>query len=166
MGVEQQPGHWPSRDPCHGGMVKKARCLLRRGLGSPWFPFRADWGRGCSGRGAMACLSLPTSTPPTPLLSSRQAETGLLLHDCPLHRVLRPSCLQQSLKFLQPNLSSPVHSPCSECSAVYLLLLLLLRYCHHQHHYRASRGLLVPKDKDGPILMVQPHIPQTLPLWY
>lgn len=76
--------------------------------------------------------------PPIPLHSSRQAAIGLLLLDCPLHGVPRPSCLQQSLKFLQPNLSPflpAVNAP--ESTAVYLLLL---HCCHHQHHHQASRG--------------------------
>lgn len=96
-----------------------------------WLGQGLQWPRGNS-------LSSFRPPPPVPLHSSRQAAIGLLLLDCPLHGVPRPSCLQQSLKFLQPSLSPflpAVNAP--ESTAVYLLLL---QRCHHQHHHEASRG--------------------------
>lgn len=170
MGVEQ-----PSRGSCHGGVVK-TRCLLRRGLGRPWFPSGLAGAGEAVAEGQQPVLPPNLTSPPphpTPLHSPRQAAIGLLLHDCPLHGVPRPSCLQQSLKFLQPNLSPFLPAVNAlESTAVYPRRRLLLRCCHHQHHYQANRGSpmprsLVSKDKDGPVLMVQPHIPPSaLPTWY
>lgn len=73
----------------------------------------------------------------------------------------RPSCLQQSLKFLQPNLSPflpAVNAP--ESTAV----CPLLPRCRHHHHHHTGGGpqSLGPMNKDGPVLQVEPHIPQTL----
>lgn len=77
----------------------KTRCFLSKGLGDPGS--LQGW-LGQVQRGN-SLSSLATLCPlPIPLHSSRQAAIGLLLHDCPLHKVPRPSCLQRSLKFPSP----------------------------------------------------------------
>lgn len=119
----------------------------------PPIPFRAGWGRF---RGAIACPpSQPhAAAPPIPLHSSRQAAIGLLLHDCTPHKVLRPSCLQRSLKF--PSLTSLPSSlrgrlwslpQCTYCRCATATSSTTTK--------QAGPRSLVPKDKDGPILMVQ-----------
>lgn len=131
----------------------KTRCFLRKGLGDP--------GLGQVQRGN-SLSSLATLGPlPIPLHSSRQAAIGLLLHDCPLHKVLRPSCLQQSLKFPSPTSPFLPAGNALESTAVYLLPL---RYCHQQHHDQASGGPgpLCPRTKMGPSSWCKSYIPRTL----
>lgn len=70
-----------------------------------WLGQGLRWGRGSS------------SVPPLPLHSSRQAAIGLLLHDCPLHRV--PETLLPAAIFKIPPAQPLSLSPCSECSRVY-----------------------------------------------
>lgn len=60
---------------------------------------------------------LPLPPPACPLHSSRQAAIGLLLHDCPLHRV--PETLLPAAIFKIPPAQPRSLSPRSECSSVY-----------------------------------------------
>lgn len=144
----------------HGGWDSEDTMPPQEGLEESLVPFRADWGMGCSGRGAIACpLSDP---PPIPLHSSRQAAIGLLLLDCPLHGVPRPSCLQQSLKFLQPNLSPflpAVNAP--ESTAVYLLMLPPPAPAPSKQGPRS----LVPRTKIGPSSWCNPTSLRPSPPW-
>lgn len=119
----------------------KTRCFLRKGFGDP------DSLQGWLGQvqRGNSLSSLPTSCrppPQIPLHSSRQAAIGLLLHDCTPHKVLRPSCLQQSLKFPSPtSLPSSLRGmlwslpQCTYCCCCCC--------CHQQHHNQAS-GAQVP----------------------
>lgn len=76
-----------------------------------WLGLQLRWERGSSS-------ILPSS--PSPLHSSRQAATGLLLHDCPLHGV--PETLLPAAIFKIPPAQPRSLSPCSECSGVYRIV--------------------------------------------
>lgn len=140
----------------------KTRCFLRKGFGDP------DSLQGWLGQvqRGNSLSSLPTSCrrPPIPLHSSRQAAIGLLLHDCTPHKVLRPSCLQRSLKF-----PSPTSLPSSLRGMLWSLPQCTYCRCatatSSTTTKQAGPRSLVPKDKDGPILMVQVlHPSDPLPL--
>lgn len=141
----------------------KTRCFLRKGFGDP------DSLQGWLGQvqRGNSLSSLPTSCrppPPIPLHSSRHAAIGLLLHDCTPHKVLRPSCLQRSLKF-----PSPTSLPSSLRGMLWSLPQRTYCRCatatSSTTTKQAGPRSLVPKDKDGPILMVQVlHPADPLPL--
>lgn len=107
----------------------------------------------------------PASCPPSPLHSSRQAAIGLLLHDCPLHRV--PETLLPAAIFKIPPAQPLSLSPRSECSRVYRSVPTAAALPPPPPPpppppSRRRPRSLVPMDKDGPVLRVEPHIPQTL----
>lgn len=122
-------------------------CLLRGPPGVPgslhsWLGQGLRWERSSS-----AILPLPA---PSPRHSSRQAAIGLLLHDCPLHRV--PETLLPAAIFKIPPAQPRSLSPYSDCSSFYCSV--------PEAATTQQAGAWVPgaMGKGGPIPRVEPGV--------